>query len=341
MAGGHDVMPYSLSGLTTLSAAQFWDTATPALAGSAPNQYYLTDAFARVVVLTADTSLIVEAVGRATGAYSEVSIWVNGVYNQTLTFAFSGGSGTKSQQTATLPAGAKTVELVSDSQSITAVSATSYDITPAPATVASRLVEWGDSIGRGYYATPFAASHMPSGIRQSGRFAGCTNICNPGDELFNYQSAIPALVTFILARLADCPAGLRVLLLEMITNDYGLDHWSAPSWAPVYASLLDQLHAASPALQIVCNKGFLRSSTGAQPTHGSTYADFQSGVVSMAASRSGYCRVLDVPALTGGDLVDGLHPNNAGHDKIAAAFVAMFPSTPSAMAWSPVFIQSR
>jgi hypothetical protein len=315
------VVSYPLSGLTTFTASHFWDTTSPPVHGSAPNQYYFADQFARVVVQTAATSLVVEAVPLASGSYSEISIWVNGVYNQTLTF--TGTINTKQQLTATLPAGAKTVELVNDAY-ITAVSATAYAILPTPTTVASRLVEWGDSIARGYYASPFGVSHMPKGIRNSGKFEGVTGISNAGDALYYYRTNIPALVTLILSRFADCPSGTRVLFLEMVTNDYGLDLWSASSWATSYASLLDQLHTADPSLQIVCNKGFTRSATGAQAVNGSTFANFQAGVVSAVAARSSYCRVLDVTALTTGDLADGLHPNNGGHDKIAAAFVAMF-----------------
>lgn len=311
-------MVYSLSGFTTIVPAQFWDTATPALSGSAPNQYYRCDWFSRVVIQTSSTSLIVEAVPLGSGAYDEISLWVNGVYNQTLTF--TGAINTKQQLTATLPAGDKIVELVNDAF-LTGISAASYTIQLPPVAVASRLVEWGDSIGRGYYASPFGSSHMPNGIRQSGRYGGCTNLCNPGDALFNYEAAIPALVTFILARFADCSAGTRVLFLEMVTNDYGLDQWSASSWAPVYASLLDQLHAADPALRILCNKGLARTDIGAQPVHGSTFADFQSGVVTAASTRS-WCQVLTVPSYTTADLVDNVHPNNGGHAKIAAAVVA-------------------
>lgn len=317
----------ALSGFTASQDSWFADTKAFVVTGVAPNQYKAHDPFARVILLLpgTSTSLTIEAI-ELTAAINTVGIWTSidpsgsGLtYNQSATFTTAG---IKQQQTVTLPVGTRYVEL-SEQAAITGISATSYTIVPVPLTVPRRMVGYGDSILVGNNAAPTQLGYLPLGIRHCGRFDAIIPYGVAGSSLYADSGNGVSIAAFAAAIVLRCQDGTteRVVYIQKVTNDFGLDLWSASSFGAMYGTLLDAIHAGDPTIKIVCQTCFHRGTETAQPIHGSTWADFNTAITTAVSTRTAFAKVIDASqAFTQAQITasgDGLHPTTALHAQIA------------------------
>lgn len=337
-----------LSGFTDLTTSSantyFADTNKYTLTGSAPNQYYNKDPFARLCVSfpVATTACTLEAfTSSATHPFDQVDVWTSSdptgatglTHNQVVSFT---SVGAKQQVAVTLPAGTRYVEF-SEGARITGVSATSYTLIPAPVAVPRYLVAFGDSISVGNIAVPLALGYLSGGVRHSGPFGGVMPYGISGDSLFNQTGSGANNVAPVAANLVSrCSFGSveRYLYIEMGTNDYGLDLWSAASFAAVYGALVDAVHALDPTIKIYCQTLFHRNTPpnsgsgaeSAQPVHGSTWADFNTAIAGVVAARPSFCFAIDgSTAFTLAEVIatgDGLHPGTTIHARMPSWLIA-------------------
>ena len=233
--------------------------------------------------------------------YAGIVVKVDGEFYQQSLAAANG----LTTSTVFLPAGLKTVEIVSGLQSRPgAVGTTVYGTHPisfasnAPmdrVTVAqsNRLVIYGDSISVGANATIAARDGWAMLVRGAA----------------SYRAA------FVAKIVAWNPAKFWMCIG---TNDYGLNRWTAANFGTAYAALLDDLHTALPSMQIYCQTPLLRSVETANGS-GSTLGNYRTQITTAVSTRAWATLVDGTAIMTTGSLADGVHPTDAGHVLYAAA----------------------
>lgn len=106
--------------------------------------------------------------------------------------------------------------------------------------------------------------------------------------------------------------------INLGTNDYGLNAWSASSFGTAYGSFLDALHTALPSANIYAQTPLVRSTETAN-TFSNTLGDYRTAISNLATGRT-WLHVVDGSAiLTTSDLSDGTHPSTSGYAKYATA----------------------
>ena len=249
--------------------------------------------------------------------YADLVINVDGAFYQQI---LAGANGFATS-TVFLPAGLKTVEIVSGLQSRPGVvGSTVFGMFPisfasnspmdrVTVSQSNRLVIYGDSISVGGNSTIAArdgwamkvrsAAPYPVGVEGFG-FRALNDDCSDGT----------ARAAFVAKIVAWNPAKLWIAIG---TNDYGLNRWSAASFGTAYAALLDDLHTALPSMAIYCQTPLLRATETANG-NGSTLGDYRTQITSVVSSRSAWATLVDGTAImTTGSLGDGVHPTDAGH----------------------------
>lgn len=319
----------------TVVPSSFIDTAI----ASDKTTRIITSPFARIQVSTLADSCDITIFNDYSFAYlSQLGIYVNGVYNQTVTVLANSGSQVK---TVALPAGAKTVDFVNGpcsnfsntnaDASLTSCNGTwitSLDFNAAftqlfPA-LTPKVVVWGDSIavGDGAEGTPTGAPQQkawPMQVRLA--YGGQLAVEGWGArKLFDDAGDATKRARFVSLMVIHNPS---IIILACGTNDYGLNSWSASSFGTAYGATLDDLHTALPAAKIVAMTPFLRATETANGS-GSTLQDYRDQISAAAAARPSYVTrvdgryILDLAT----DFRDNPHPNGGGNTKIANYILA-------------------
>jgi lysophospholipase L1-like esterase len=234
----------------------------------------------------------------------------------------------------TLPAGSKTIRVVSGGQS-------------KPTDLGYRLGTWPKIIALGSSVAPAIlhphANHLtvygdsiPSGANSGGTKDGWVERLREAREandastttligwgyraLYDDANTSQLRAALVAEFVTSNPA---IIWLEIGTNDYGLAPWTAAAFGTAYAALLDDLHAALPSAVIYCQSPIDRVSPAVETANavGSTMANYRTQISNAASARSGYCTyVTGVGMVSAGNYdTDGVHPLTTGHTQILAA----------------------
>lgn len=256
--------------------------------------------------------------------FTDVGVFINGVYSQTLTPGVIGST----VHTINPPMGINTITLVNGLQSrpsstgpvlgtwVTRIQADA-PITQGNLNPTNRILIYGDSIAVGGNATG-STQYNAWAMKVRAAYAPDSVALEAwgSRSLHEDCSSAPLQAAFVVAMAAYAP---ERIWLAIGTNDYGLNKWSAAAFGAAYAALLDGLHAALPSATIYCQSPILRSTETANGS-GSTMGNYRTQISTAASARSGYCTFVDGTAfMTTGSLADGVHPTSAGHALYATA----------------------
>lgn len=255
--------------------------------------------------------------------FADIGIFVNGVYNQKLTYA--GGSDTGYKEI-TLPAGKKEVRIVEGFVSVPEFGGTIYGswITDIIAdssfkklpitTVSEKFVFLGDSITVGGNADipckeSFARLFYVDNEKE------VTVIGWGYDELMFHASdagKITATIGYITKAFSNV-TGTKKLIIALGTNDYsrGTDAVTFAGW---YADLLDAIHLADEDIHIFPVSPIRRNLDPA------LLASYRTEIEGVCATRDFTTYINGYPFLEPGtaDFDDTVHPSTIGHAKIKA-----------------------
>lgn len=191
--------------------------------------------------------------------------------------------------------------------------------------VGLRLMPLGDSITRGFrsstndgYRGPLYSALKKRGIALD--FVGSQragSMFDPDNEGYNGYR-IDQIADLIGNAMAVCHP--NVVTLHIGSNDIGQNH-QVPTAPQRLASLIDQILASDPRVtilvaQLVCN------ATPATQALTDSYNDKIPEIVQSRARAGKHVYLVSMKALTKEDLADGLHPNDAGYQKMADAWDA-------------------
>lgn len=289
-------------------------------------RYPFASSMSYVELETDATSIVIEGVCSGTGGAQSWAVTINGrLYASTTSIA---ADGAVKQVIQGLPSGAKLVRIVNLNQSsggqgaanvkasfLRAIYAPSGGLLRVlPPQQRDTLTIWGDSISQ--YNAPTSWSQL---VRQ--RFEGVTVVEGwSGRSLYEEGQTAAARLTLARKLVHNRP---RLLWLQVSTNDYGANLWSAAAFGAAYADLLDQVHVLSPGTLIYCQTATVRGTETANG-NGSTLADYRTQISSAAAARAGWTVLVDgTTILTQSDLLgDQLHPTVAGSAKYAESVLS-------------------
>ena len=307
---------------TSVNTSAFEDTG----ADIDKTTYLQTSTFAHVDYQTTATSVTVDSYNTSYDVYpkfTEIGVYVNGVYNQRIVPASLGAS----SSIITLPSGGKTVSFVNGLQSrpnptlnpigtfVTRLSANAR-MTRVMHTPKNRLVVYGDSIAVGGNAAIAVAEAWPLLVRAAHTPNSLALEAWGHRSLHEDCADSTARAAFIAKLTTYNPSRIW---LAIGTNDFGLNKWSAASFGVAYAALLDDLHTALPATTIFVQTPIVRFNEKAN-LFGNTLSDYRVQIAAAAVARPAYTILIDGTAImTNASLVDGVHPSTAGHALYANA----------------------
>lgn len=306
-----------------LAASDLFDTGTTSTPSAS---YILASPFSRWVWTTDAAEVWIKGY---TNLYSNFATWAylavlsNGSLVGTIAASADGVFAGK----LALPAGAKTVEIVSSLQSkpsstvigtfptcVYFFGGSSNGTAMQSPSASGRLLIYGDSIAVGANATAPTTEGWATLLRA---YRG-----NVALEAWGYRSLNDdasdgtARAAFVTQMASYSPS---IIWLAIGTNDYGLNKWTAANFGTAYAALLDDLHTALPSATIYCQTPLVRSTETANGS-GSTLGNYRTQISTAQSTRSAYAVLVDGSAiLTTGDLDDGVHPTTEGHALYYAA----------------------
>ena len=101
----------------------------------------------------------------------------------------------------------------------------------------------------------------------------------------------------------------KTLVIAMGTNDFGQESTPAATFKTWYETLVDEIRLVDVDVQIYCISPLVRSSET------SLLGEYRTAISEVCTARS-FCTYIDgQPILVLGDLEDGTHPSQAGHQK--------------------------
>lgn len=195
-----------------------------------------------------------------------------------------------------------------------------------PTAPQKRLVLLGDSIMSGFYPSVPNNTGITALLRKdfpTSGTGGVTCHCWGGNTLYNNGSTSgqrQTLANLLSSELDGTSA--NYLWIQLGTNDYGANLWSASSFGTAYADLLDKINALSPSTVIYCQTPFPRVSPSVETANGSgnTLSDYRTQITNAANARSSFCVPIDGTTIyantliynastqpTGRYYTDGLH----------------------------------
>lgn len=306
-------------GSTMIPTADNWfqDTGVFTLSGSSPNTYTFHDTLSRILLYTSATSLDIEAVP-ITSNYSSgyITIYVNNVYNQTV--QYSGTIGVRAIVTVTLPAGTNKLIEIEENAYVTGIKGI-FTGTWRNSPIA-RTVAYGDSIScRGFVANSSAFGFTDL-LRHDG-FTSWTFYGSSGRRLNDDYLLDNSMMATAQALVTRCDGSLlNTVFITIGTNDYAGTSgtiWSAANFGSAYAALLSAIHTLNSNIKIVCMSPVIRSPETAN-TFGDNLDAYRTQISNAVSARSSYCTYINgTSVLSIGNLaVDGLHPNNTGHQEM-------------------------
>ncbi len=318
---GSSMTTTPISGFTAIGVAQnsWWsDTGKFTPTGVDPNQYVARDRYARLSVITSDTSMTVEAVKPASAFIDGISVdvWVNRVYNQTI--KYGGPVSTKQQIVISLPPGNKLVELY-DFAAITGISVTGAVIIPG--LPARSIAIFGASGSMAQYGwlpldspsnagNPVWTVTWPALVRNSGRFDALYNASTGSFGTSSFGIGVgnqaPFMANFVAQRMKGTAE--NVVVLEMGAGDHNLNVSTPTNFAIMMGQTADTIHAAYPSAKVIIQSPIVYTA-GDPNSLGFNMADYAVGLPAVCAARSPWCVYADGMQMASNpsDLFDNLH----------------------------------
>lgn len=302
----------------TFGATDLWDNGYW-IAQSGFNQH---SSMARALFFTSATSVNVNIYQNgAGGAAVAIQVWVNGVVYASPNVPSSGPQ----TLTQSLPAGNKLVTIVAGTQGVASppggaylvgctFNATATELAPRQT---DRLVVYGDSISQGGGGSPNVATAWPTYYRAMTDRSVVLEAYS-GRALFSDCDTAPHCTTFVTTKIT--PANPTAMWIEIGTNDYQGTSWNATNFGIAYANLVDTLHSQMPGLIIYCQTPIVLTASPSEVANsfGNIMEDYRDQIRTVVLARTAFCRVVEGPDIvTQSDLIDGIHPNDAGNQKFA------------------------
>lgn len=280
--------------------------------------YNEVSALASIKLTTSATKIGVKAYETiANSDFAKIGVYVDGAYYSQMSY---GATAAVTETIATLPAGEKTVTLISGLtsdlgrnlqpagtflQSLRA----NGSLTRVAVSSSGTLLAIGDSLTVGGNADPYTRDGWLMKLRNAAPYPVAAHAMGFGN--IEDYAGDSTKRTALLAKLAQYNPNKFIIALG--TNDYQFGTFSAASFGTAYAALLDALHTAYPSAQIWC----ITPPTLAIETanaQGSTAGNYRTQITTAVSTRSSYATVVDGTAIcSSSDLVDGVHGNSAWH----------------------------
>lgn len=219
----------------------------------------------------------------------------------------------------TLPSGFKDVEIiesytrynvVSNMQTfITAIELDSTKYTKSVVNVTDKLLIIGDSITAGSRADFPESESMArlflytGGIETTCLASGSlqvSHIASTQTELDNLNAGVTSAFTGV--------AGVKKVVCALGTNDWGSTSIDKATFKARYEDFIDEIYSVDNSIIIFCLSPIIRSG---EDTRMSDFRDAISEVCTARPTYTTYINCATILQLT--DLVDGIHPNTAGH----------------------------
>jgi lysophospholipase L1-like esterase len=194
-----------------------------------------------------------------------------------------------------------------------------------------RILPLGDSITDGYNVPGGYRIHLWRALAAAGHpadFVG-SGFNGPADlPDHDHEGHSGWRIDQVSAQTAGWVAGTgpRTVLVHLGTNDV-TQNYDLPNAPARLSGLIDRIRTAAPAADI-----FVASIVPlADPTFESRARTFNATVPGIVAGKGGRVHFVDMHAALGaGDLADGVHPNRAGYDKMAARWASALAAVPGA-----------
>lgn len=287
-----------------------------------------TSPFARAIYDTAATQVIVSAwnnVFSVQASAAEVGVYVDGVYQESLRPVANGPS----THIVTLPAGDKRVEIVTGGYRGPTNVAVPSVIGPAmwlrslqfnaPATIVRStergVVILGDSIVNGSKLASAVQEAYPR-ILQMGVSFPVAVVGRGGLALVDITTTLGPETNFRPRKVAReiIKHNPKLVIFALGYNDADRGGWTSVSYRAAMDTLNAELKAFIPDVQVGAMS--LLFTTAPPPN----YVNIQNAAISPPSGIVRGIMGFPAPTLTAADLdADGIHPNAAGHIKIAAA----------------------
>lgn len=278
--------------------------------------HQITTPFAEASWITTATSCDVywRAYHGSFSGSGSISIYVDGAFHVTLD---SGDvDGNKTNTGVSLPSGSKRVTFVNggtnggpDGSVLDEVVFNAAATRVAPITPVTRVLGLGDSIMVGCGST--APSEKAYGVllRVATEPRSVMLQALSGRSFYSQASDPSAAATYASSLKRYAPT---TIIFGLLANDSISTPWANPTaYGTAVAAFLDQIHADLPLCRVICLSTL--DTGGTYPT-----------AMGTACSGRSWVTFLDMQAtLSSGDYSDGLHLNNAGHVKVAAALGAL------------------
>lgn len=295
------------------------------------------NAFARIRFTTSSRRLAIHQTSTIfsayTGSFASIGIFNGGAYASLST---STVVNTSQVIDSTMPAGAsKTIDLIEGTQAevagqvygtfMSGIRLPVDAVITAPTPPANRVVVMGDSIMNGYITTN-AQSDNPVKILRAG-YSGQLTLLGWGSATayqFTQSANRAAWVAAVAAMMNG--ASTNKLLVELMTNDYGLNAQSSANYATNLGAFLDDLKVAVPTLEVKLFSAIARIAPASEAANasGSTLGNYRTAASGLTSGRAWVTYTDGSAVVSGANMnTDGIHPNTAGAAQIGAAQLAI------------------
>lgn len=295
------------------------------------SSYTLRSVFSRNVFRTTATQFRVDFYSSvktpfwAEPGWWSAAVWVDGVYNSTVSCAFD--SRYQSGLITGLPAGLKTIELMNGLQSkpaatvigswVQKIVVTGEATQVAPREPTNRIVIYGDSIAVGDYTSFPGGQAWPVLVRQAYAATGGVAVEAWGYRALYDDAATPELRTAFVSSLLTAYPAMDKFWMAIGTNDAGLSRCTAATFGTIYAATVDLIHSQSPDTIIYCQTPLNRGD-------GVNLTDYRTQIGTLVSTREPWCVLVDgtaaaFPQPGTADFYENVHPNIAGNVKYANA----------------------
>lgn len=248
-------------------------------------------------------------------AYSQIIVYVNGLYNQTVNIVDS-----STIYNINLPSGNKEIKLIEGltskpSSTIIGVwlssimlQASKYSLI-TEGNINERIVFLGDSITVGGNATYPTKDGYAFLFKQNKEVAVVGYGYGKIKDFAETTIKINTTVGYFNSLFSNVTTTKKIVI-SLGTNDFALDGTSAATFSMWYGNLLNAINSADNTIDVFCISPLNRTSNNA------LLDSYRTEIQNLCSIRS-YCTYIDgKPILdTTIDLVDGVHPSTSGHLK--------------------------
>jgi len=291
------------------------------------------NAFARIRFTTSLRRLAIHQTstiyGWYTGSFASIGIFNGGTYASNSTSTVANASQVVDSL---MPAGSsKTIDLVEGTQAyvagnilgtfISGIRLPTDAVITAPTAPADRVVNIGDSIDSGYI-TANAQSDNPIAVLRGLTTRKVTMLGWGSLSLYDFTNS-GVRATWVAAVTAMMNGtNSNTLVIEAMTNDYGLVTQSAANYATNAGAFIDALKVAVPNLKVVIFGAISRVAPASEAANvfGDTLGAYRTAASGLTSGRA-YLTYVDNSGLVSGanHSADGIHVNTTGAAQIGAA----------------------